>query len=173
MQPPPADAAPAAEAPARPARASRIAYQPALDGLRALAILTIMLYHGQVTWPRGGYLSVDLFFVLSGYLITTLLVAEWNARGTVNLGSFWSGRARRLLPALFLMLAGIAAYAALLAPAARLAHMWTLGIEEQYYLLWPLLLILGLRLVKGNLRALLAWTLVAAFASATLMALLY
>jgi len=210
---PPGAAAPSEPAPARasapPATGRRIPYQPALDGLRAFAILTIMLYHGQVTWPRGGYLSVDLFFVLSGYLITTLLVAEWNARGTVNLGSFWSGRARRLLPALFLMLAGIAAYAALLAPAARLArmrwdalatlayvanwrfafthlsyfeqfgdsspltHMWTLGIEEQYYLLWPLLLILGLRLVKGNLRALLAWTLVAAFASATLMAVLY
>src|SRR6266542_5001606 len=209
MRPPPADAAPAAGAPARPARASRIAYQPALDGLRAMAILTIMLYHGEVSWPRGGYLSVDLFFVLSGYLITTLLLAEWEARATIDLKRFWSGRARRLLPALFLMLGGIAAYAALLAPATGLArmrgdalatllyvanwrfafthlsyfeqfgdsspltHMWTLGIEEQYYLLWPLLLILGLRLVKGNLRALLAWTLVAAFASATLMAVLY
>src|SRR6266511_3386877 len=177
MRPPPADAAPAAGAPARPARASRIAYQPALDGLRAMAILTIMLYHGEVSWPRGGYLSVDLFFVLSGYLITTLLLAEWEARATIDLKRFWSGRARRLLPALFLMLGGIAAYAALLAPATGLArmrgdalatllyvanwrfafthlsyfeqfgdsspltHMWTLGIEEQYYLLWPLLLI--------------------------------
>src|SRR6266571_5369846 len=111
MQPPPADAAPAAEAPARPARASRIAYQPALDGLRALAILTIMLYHGQVSWPRGGYLSVDLFFVLSGYLITTLLLAEWEARAAIDLKRFWSGRARRLLPALLLMLGGIAACA--------------------------------------------------------------
>jgi len=207
----PAAAAPPEPAPARApaAGARRIPYQPALDGLRALAILGIMLYHGQVTWPRGGYLCVDLFFVLSGYLITTLLVVEWDARGTLDLGGFWSARARRLLPALFLMLAGIAAYAALLAPAARLArmrwdalatlayvanwrfafshlsyfeqfgdsspltHMWTLGIEEQYYLLWPLLLILGLRLVKGNLRAALAWAVVAAFASATLMALLY
>jgi peptidoglycan/LPS O-acetylase OafA/YrhL len=196
-------------APAPPAGGRRIPYQPALDGLRALAILTIMLYHGEVSWSRGGYLSVDLFFVLSGYLITSLLVAEWNARGTLDLGAFWSGRARRLLPALLLMLAGIAAYAALLAPPARLArmrgdalatlayvanwrfafthlsyfeqfgdaspltHMWSLGIEEQYYLLWPLLLILGLRLVKGNLRALLAWAVVAAFASATLMAVLY
>src|SRR6266498_3705215 len=123
MRPPPADAAPAAGAPARPARASRIAYQPALDGLRAMAILTIMLYHGEVSWPRGGYLSVDLFFVLSGYLITTLLLAEWEARATIDLKRFWSGRARRLLPALFLMLGGIAAYAALLAPATGLARM--------------------------------------------------
>jgi peptidoglycan/LPS O-acetylase OafA/YrhL len=225
MSPPQPDQAPAATDPhpaatappeTLPARLTaplasgrRIPYQPALDGLRAFAILTIMLYHGQVSWPRGGYLSVDLFFVLSGYLITTLLVAEWNASGRVDLGGFWSGRARRLLPALFLMLAGISAYAALLAPAARLArirwdalatlayvanwrfafthlsyfeqfgdsspltHMWTLGIEEQYYLLWPLLLIVGLRLAKGSLRVLLAWTLVAALASATLMAVLY
>jgi peptidoglycan/LPS O-acetylase OafA/YrhL len=198
---------PAEPAPSPPAR--RIPYQPSLDGLRALAILTIMLYHGQVPWPRGGYLSVDLFFVLSGFLITTLLVAEWRARGSIDLGSFWSGRARRLLPALLGLLAGIAAYAALLAPAARLAavrwdalstllyvanwrfastqlsyfdqfgdaspltHMWTLGIEEQYYLVWPLLVIAGLRLAKGNLRSLLAWTLAAALGSAVLMAALY
>src|SRR5438128_1338077 len=102
MQPPPADAAPAAEAPARPARASRIAYQPALDGLRALAILTIMLYHGQVSWPRGGYLSVDLFFVL-----------------------------------------------------------------------WPLVLIVGLRLARGRLRPVLVGTLLALCASALTMAALY
>ncbi|HEX6677290.1 MAG TPA: acyltransferase [Actinomycetes bacterium] len=206
-----AAATPPEPAPARPLAAGgrRIPYQPALDGLRALAVLTIMLYHGQVAWSRGGFLSVDLFFVLSGFLITSLLVVEWNESGTLDLAAFWSGRARRLLPALFLMLGGIAAYAALLAPPARLArmrgdalatlayvanwrfafthlsyfeqfgdaspltHMWSLGIEEQYYLLWPLLLILGLRLVKGNLRALLAWTLVAALASATLMAVLY
>src|SRR6266536_1062603 len=205
MRPPPADAAPTAGAPARPARASRIAYQPALDGLRAMAILTIMLYHGEVSWPRGGYLSVDLFFVLSGYLITTLLLAEWEARATIDLKRFWSGRARRLLPALFLMLGGIAAYAALLAPATGLArmrgdalatllyvanwrfafthlsyfeqfgdsspltHMWTLGIEEQYYLLWPLLLIAGLRLARGRLRPLLVGTLLALCASVLTM----
>jgi peptidoglycan/LPS O-acetylase OafA/YrhL len=202
MRPPPVDAAPSS-----PAR--RIPYQPALDGLRGLAILTIMLYHGQIPWPRGGYLSVDLFFVLSGYLITTLLLAEWKARGRIELKGFWAGRARRLLPALFLMLAGIAAYAALLAPAAKLVrlrwdalatllyvanwrfafthlsyfaqfgdsspltHMWTLGIEEQYYLIWPLLLIAGLRLARGRLRPLLAGTLLAAVASALTMAVLY
>src|SRR6266511_3076961 len=202
MRAPPVDAAPSPSA-------RRIPYQPGLDGLRALAILTIMLYHGQAPWPRGGYLSVDLFFVLSGYLITTLLLAEWNARRRIDLKSFWSARARRLLPALFLMLAGIAAYAALLAPAAQLVrlrwdalatllyvanwrfaltersyfeqfgdsspltHMWTLGIEEQYYLLWPLLLIVGLRLAKGRPRPLLAGALLAALASVLAMAVLY
>src|SRR6266545_4552306 len=198
--PPEAAAAPPEPSPARaaapPASGRRIPYQPALDGLRAFAILTIMVYHGQATWPRGGYLSVDLFFVLSGYLITTLLVAEWNQRGEVDLGAFWSGRARRLLPALFLMLAGIArvrwdalatlayvanwrfafthlSYFEQFGDSSPLTHMWTLGIEEQYYLLWPLLLIVGLRLARGNLRVLLAWTLVATLASATLMALLY
>ena len=201
-QPPPAEAAPAA-----PAR--RIAYQPALDGLRALAILSVMLYHAQVSWPRGGYLGVDLFFVLSGYLITTLLLEEWGGRGAIDLKRFWSRRARRLLPALFLMLAGVAAYAALLAPPSGLArlrgdalatllyvanwrfafthlsyfeqfgdsspltHMWTLGIEEQYYLLWPLALLAGLRLAKGRLRPLLAGSLLAALASALTMAALY
>src|SRR6266508_1275546 len=192
MRPPPADAAPTAGAPARPARASRIAYQPALDGLRAMAILTIMLYHGEVSWPRGGYLSVDLFFVLSGYLITTLLLAEWEARATIDLKRFWSGRARRLLPALFLMLGGIAAYAALLAPATGLARMrgdalatllyvanWRFAFthlsyfEQQYYLLWPLLLIAGLRLARGRLRPLLVGTLLALCASALTMAALY
>jgi peptidoglycan/LPS O-acetylase OafA/YrhL len=198
---------PVQAAPSQPAR--RIPYQPALDGLRALAIVTIMLYHGQLPWPRGGYLSVDLFFCLSGYLITTLLLAEWSQSARIDLKGFWSGRARRLLPALFLMLAGIAAYAALLAPAARLArmrwdalstllyvanwrfavthlsyfdqfgdsspltHMWTLGIEEQYYLVWPLLLIAGLYLARGRLRPLLAGTLLAALASALTMAALY
>jgi peptidoglycan/LPS O-acetylase OafA/YrhL len=204
---PPAAQPPAAQAPAAPAR--RIPYQPALDGLRALAILTILLYHGQVPWPRGGYLGVDLFFVLSGYLITTLLLAEWGSRGAIDLKRFWFGRARRLLPALFLMLAGVGAYAALLAPATGLArirgdalatllyvanwrfafthlsyfeqfgdsspltHMWSLGIEEQYYLIWPLALIVGLRLARGRLRPLLAGTLLAMLASALTMAALY
>ena len=194
-------------APSAPPR--RIPYQPALDGLRALAILTIMLYHGQAPWPRGGYLGVDLFFVLSGYLITTLLLAEWSTAGAIDLKRFWFARARRLLPALFLMLAGVAAYAALLAAttglarmrgdalatllyvanwrfafthlsyfeqfgdASPLTHMWSLGIEEQYYLLWPLALIVGLRLAKGRLRPLLAGTLLAALASALTMTALY
>jgi len=189
-------------------------YQPALDGLRALAIAVVLLYHGQAGWVPGGFLGVDLFFVLSGYLITTLLLAEWEGRGAIDLKGFWARRARRLLPALFLMLAAVAAYGALLAPAATrarlrwdglatlgyvanwrfaishlpyfaqfgdpspLTHMWSLGIEEQYYLLWPLLLIglLGLagrRAERGLRTPLLGLVLLGALASALLMALLY
>jgi len=189
-------------------------YQPALDGLRALAVAAVLLYHGQVGWVPGGFLGVDLFFVLSGYLITTLLLAEWEGRGGIDLKGFWARRARRLLPALFLMLAAVAAYGALLAPAATrarlrwdglatlgyaanwrfaishlpyfaqfgdpspLTHMWSLGIEEQYYLLWPLLLLglLGLagrRARRGLPTPLLGLVLLGALGSALLMALLY
>ncbi len=89
---------------------------PALDGLRGAAICAVLLYHGGVSWARGGYLGVDAFFVLSGFLITTLLYAEWRARGRIALGAFWARRARRLLPALFLVLAAVALYGATVAP---------------------------------------------------------
>jgi peptidoglycan/LPS O-acetylase OafA/YrhL len=190
------------------------AYQPALDGLRAVAIIVVLLYHGQVGWVPGGFFGVDLFFVLSGYLITTLLLAEWQGHGRIDLKGFWARRARRLLPALFLMLAAVAAYGALLAPAAGrarlrwdglatlayvanwrfassrlpyfaqfgdpspLTHMWSLGIEEQYYLAWPLLLLglLGLarrRAQRGLATPVLGLVLLGALASALLMAALY
>lgn len=190
------------------------AYQPALDGLRAVAIIAVLLYHGQVGWVPGGFFGVDLFFVLSGYLITTLLLTEWQGRGGIDLKAFWARRARRLLPALFLMLAAVAVYAALLAPATTrarfrwdglatlfyvanwrfavsrlpyfaqfgdpspLTHMWSLGIEEQYYLVWPLLLagLLGLaarRAQQGRRTPVLSLVLLGALASALLMARLY
>jgi peptidoglycan/LPS O-acetylase OafA/YrhL len=189
--------------------APRLRYEPALDGLRALAVAAVMLYHGQVAWARGGWLGVDLFFVLSGFLITGLLLAEWDGSGRIDLRGFWARRARRLLPALFAMLAAVAAYGALLASPATLArlrwdglatlgyvanwrfafshlnyfdqfgdpspltHMWSLGIEEQYYLLWPLLLLGELRLARGRRRPLLAVTALAALASALEMAVLH
>jgi peptidoglycan/LPS O-acetylase OafA/YrhL len=200
---------PAVRGRASVSRPPRIPYQPALDGLRALAVLAVLLYHGQVPWAPGGWLGVDLFFVLSGYLITGLLLAEWDAGGGIDLRGFWSRRARRLLPALFCTLAAVAAYGALLAPpttlgrlrwdglatlgyvanwrlmASRqsyfeqffdpspLTHMWSLGIEEQYYLLWPLLLLGALRLAGGRTRPLLVGTLLATLASALAMATLY
>jgi len=200
---------PAVRGRASASRPPRIPYQPALDGLRALAVLAVLLYHGQVPWVPGGWLGVDLFFVLSGYLITGLLLAEWDAGGGIDLRGFWSRRARRLLPALFCTLAAVAAYGALLAPpttlgrlrwdglatlgyvanwrlmASRqsyfeqffdpspLTHMWSLGIEEQYYLLWPLLLLGALRLAGGRTRPLLVGTLLATLASALAMATLY
>src|SRR5579863_6511778 len=77
----------------------RLPYEAGLDGLRALAVGGVFLYHANVGWMPGGFLGVDLFFVLSGYLITSLLLHEWATRGSIELASFWGRRARRLLPA--------------------------------------------------------------------------
>ncbi|HEX5267748.1 MAG TPA: acyltransferase family protein [Acidimicrobiales bacterium] len=187
-----------------------IPYLPALDGLRALAVTAVLLYHAGVARAGGGFLGVDLFFVLSGFLITSLLVAERRRGGRISLTRFWARRARRLLPALFVMLAGVAAYAAFLAPAGSLAdlrraalatlgyganwsqvvggqgyfaqlaapspllHTWSLAIEEQFYMVWPLL-VTGL-LALGRRRPLLplvTFALGAAAASAGAMALLF
>ncbi len=149
----------------------RLAYDPALDGLRAVAVLAVMLYHAGVGAVRGGYLGVDLFFVLSGFLITTLLLGEHATTGRIDVASFWLRRARRLLPALVLVVAWAIVYARWIGPgvgvradavatlayvanwweiteetsyfagfdaAGPLMHTWSLAIEEQWYLLWPL-----------------------------------
>ena len=152
----------------------RLPHQPALDGLRGAAVAGVLLFHGDHL--RGGYLGVDVFFVLSGFLITSLLLAEAEAKGDVALGRFWSRRARRLLPALAGVLAAIAVYAAVLAKPDELSqlrsdalatiayvanwrqivagtdywalfrtrspleHTWSLAIEEQFYVVWPLVL---------------------------------
>lgn len=186
-----------------------LAYQPALDGLRAIAVLAVLLYHGQVSWARGGFLGVDLFFVLSGYLITSLLLLERSGRGSVDLARFWARRARRLLPALFLVLLAVCVYASVLArPTEReslrldalstlgyvanwrfaltrqsyfaqydspspLRHMWSLGIEEQYYLVFPLVVVLAVGVVAGRRWLLAVLLLVGALGSAALMAVRY
>jgi peptidoglycan/LPS O-acetylase OafA/YrhL len=156
---------------------------PGLDGLRALAVLAVIAFHEQLRWTSGGLLGVGIFFTLSGFLITSLLVEQWASKGSVKLGDFWLRRARRLLPALFVMLAVVTAwitiadrarlaslrgavgaaagyfsnwyliaknqsYFARFAPAAPLDHLWSLAVEEQFYLLWPILLIGGLLLVR-------------------------
>lgn len=187
----------------------RLSYQPALDGLRALAVAAVLAYHAGLPFARGGFLGVDAFFVLSGYLITSLLLAEWRANGTVNLAAFWARRARRLLPALFLVLAAIAGYAVVSAESAQLdklrsdslsalgyftnwrlafsgesyfdqfslpsplRHTWSLAIEEQWYVVWPLLLTALLWWRRGSPRVLLAVAVALAAGSALLMAWLY
>src|SRR5439155_5347766 len=147
-------------------------YVPGLDGLRAVAVLAVIGYHLNLSWVKGGLLGVGVFFTLSGYLITDLLLGHWHDRGSLGLGNFWLRRARRLLPALFLMLVVVSVWVALF-DAAQLAsvrrqvisaslyfanwstiaqhgsyfarfatplpldHLWSLSIEEQFYLVWP------------------------------------
>lgn len=85
-------------------RGVRLPYLPGLDGLRALAVIAVLLYHSELPWISGGFLGVEVFFVISGYLITALLLAQWRQLGRVDLKAFWLGRARRLLPALYVVL---------------------------------------------------------------------
>ena len=180
-------------------------YWPALDGLRAIAVLAVLAFHAGASWLPAGFLGVDVFFVISGFLITTLLLREHDRSGQIALGRFWQRRAARLLPALLLMLAGVAAYVLLASPElfprflydVRFAlvfvtnwdfvlrdvpyfaqwqpslgtHLWSLAVEEQFYLLWPLLVIGALRL--GGRRAVGILALVLAGVSALLMGLLY
>jgi peptidoglycan/LPS O-acetylase OafA/YrhL len=101
-------------------------YMPGLDGLRALAVLAVVAYHLNLGWAPGGLLGVGVFFTLSGYLITDLLLSQWETTGRMRLADFWRRRARRLLPALFVMLALVAAWVTLLdrsqPPAAGLSR---------------------------------------------------
>ncbi len=185
-----------------------LAYMPALDGVRALAVLGVMAFHGGVPWLAGGFLGVDTFFVLSGFLITSLLITEWRRRGSLRLGAFWARRARRLLPALLLVLVFVAVYADWVAPAGTypglrldalsslfyvanwhfilvgsdyfartgipspLTHTWSLAVEEQFYLVWPLVVLAALRWGRG-LRTLMVVCVAGALGSAAEMALLY
>src|SRR3712207_9241469 len=89
----------------------RLPYMPGLDGLRALAVAAVLLYHAGLAWIPGGFLGVEVFFVVSGYLITALLLAEMRERGRIDLTAFWMRRARRLLPALYLLLIVTLAFA--------------------------------------------------------------
>ncbi|HEX4428494.1 MAG TPA: acyltransferase [Frankiaceae bacterium] len=180
----------------------RFAHLAPLDGLRAIAVAAVMAFHTGAGWAVGGFLGVDVFFVLSGFLITVLLVKEWQRRGTVSLRRFYARRALRLLPAVALLCAfllivgpvgtGAAARNALwkavagtlfyfqnwqqafhLIPILQLTdHTWSLAIEEQFYLVWPALLIgamfLARRRGRHPLRAALALALVLAAVSALL-----
>lgn len=154
----------------------RLGYRPEIEGLRAVAILLVVAAHSGVPWLAGGFVGVDVFFVLSGYLITGLLVQELHTKGTISLTSFYARRLMRLMPALLLMIAATAVLARLLLSASQQAfqavaaaaaslwasnihfafqimdyfspgsesnlflHTWSLGVEEQFYIIWPLLL---------------------------------
>jgi peptidoglycan/LPS O-acetylase OafA/YrhL len=154
-----------------PGRAKALGYQPAFDGLRAVAITAVLFFH-IYRWPRGGWLGVDLFFVLSGFLITTLLLEEWARHGSLSLRLFYVRRVLRLFPALWALLLisvpvflvrerdisdvfesalyGIT-YTTNIAYALRLEihryeHLWSLAVEEQFYIMWPIMLALALRM---------------------------
>ena len=87
----------------------RLGYMPAVDGLRAVAVAAVVIFHLGAGWLPGGFLGVEVFFVVSGYLITALLLSEWRDASRIALGNFWLRRARRLLPALFLVLGVVVA----------------------------------------------------------------
>ena len=152
-----------------------LGYLPGIDGIRAIAVIAVIAYHLDTTgWAKGGFLGVEIFFVISGYLITSLLVSEKTGKGRVDFKQFWLRRARRLLPALWLVLTVTVAFMAvfhsgelgdLKGPVAAalayvsnwyliasgtsyfqamgrpspLTHLWSLAIEEQFYLVWPLI----------------------------------
>jgi peptidoglycan/LPS O-acetylase OafA/YrhL len=190
----------------RPA-GSEVRYIPGLDGIRALAVAAVVGYHLGAPWLSGGLLGVGVFFTLSGYLITTILISTWARRGDLDLRHFWLRRARRLLPALIMVLLvvliatpvldndvlperGIEALAALFlvgnwttiasdvsyaqgfSGPGPLDHLWSLAVEEQFYLLWPLALLLLLKTQRGRLDRMALVTLGLAAVSFALMLLL-
>jgi peptidoglycan/LPS O-acetylase OafA/YrhL len=166
----------------RPVVAEPLGHVPALDGLRALAVIAVVLYHSRVAWIPGGFLGVSAFFTLSGFLITSLLLREWTGSGGVALSSFWTRRFRRLLPAswttlgLVVVLGAFGAwsasqlrslrgdlpyslaeivnwhfiavdrsYGAAFSAPSPLEHFWSLAVEQQFYVVLPLLVVVVLR----------------------------
>src|SRR6516164_7879478 len=103
----------------RASRSSRLDHLPALDGLRGLAVIAVLFFHGGFSWAKGGFLGVSLFFTLSGFLITSLLLTEQAVTGTVNLGRFWIRRLRRLMPAALACLVLIMVLTALVLETAK------------------------------------------------------
>lgn len=191
----------------QPTRISKVPYLPGLDGMRAIAVVAVMIYHANHSWLGGGFLGVDVFFVISGYLITLLIIGEDEKTGGLNLRQFWARRARRLLPALFTLLIGVTIYTAFFnrdalgklrgdviaglsyvgnwyqiwtgqgytagSDFAPLRHLWSLAVEEQFYLLWPLLMVGLLRLGRRRLPDISRWLIVAAVAITVVTSLLY
>jgi peptidoglycan/LPS O-acetylase OafA/YrhL len=185
----------------------RLGYLPGIDGVRALAIATVVGYHAHLGGFDGGFLGVDIFFVISGYLITTLLITEWRSTGRIDFVQFWKRRARRLLPALFALLAVAAtllltvdrsharaergdvvaavtyisnwyqiatnrSYFDTFARPPLLRHLWSLAVEEQFYVVWPVVMTGALAWVKRR-RLLIAIFAVGAAASSLAMVAMY
>ena len=185
---------------------------PALDGLRAVALLVIMGFHFGVGWLQGGFFSLDIFYVLSGYLITGLLLGEYRRQRGIALVAFWVRRARRLLPALLVVLVAVTLYVRFVAPpglysgfrmsalsalfyfsnwwqiatssnyfvangpVSPLTHTWSLAVEEQFYLVWPLVVLAVLHVSSSfarGVRNLLVISITGSLASAAAMALLF
>src|SRR3954468_6736828 len=119
-----------APAPPTPTPAPRMRHIRALDGLRGVAVLAVVLYHFSPSVAPGGFLGVDLFFVLSGFLITSLLVNEFEGTGRLALGSFWIRRGRRLLPALFVVLAAVGIYAVVFLNQVDAHHVAVDGVSS-------------------------------------------
>ena len=184
-------------------------YRPAIDGLRAFAVISVIIYHLLPRWLPGGWFGVDVFFVISGFLITSLLLSEYRRnRGHIDLLGFWKARARRLLPALFVVLAAVLlcatfltvpgrtrnvagdvlatlgyvanwrfvlgdeAYFGQVASPSPLRHAWSLAVEEQFYIVYPLLLVGLLAMIRRRVN-LAGVLIVLSTASALLMALLH
>ena len=187
-------------------REGRIAYMPALDGLRAIAVAAVLLYHAGQTWIPGGFLGVEMFFVISGYLISSLLLAEWESTHRIDLKAFWLRRARRLLPAVLLLVVGTVSWTSIFHPdelsslrgdvlstvgyvnnwyqilahksyfesvgrPSLLRHMWSLAVEEQFYLIWPLTFALLLRTIPR--RFILGGVIAGAVLSSVCMAVMF
>ncbi|MGX7204284.1 acyltransferase family protein [Enterococcus pingfangensis] len=182
-------------------------YITGFDGIRSLAVIGVILYHLMPTQMRGGYLGVPIFFVVSGYLITDLLLQEWNQTKRIDIKQFYYRRMKRLYPALVTMLIGSAAYITLFqrnllnnlrgnvvssllyvnnwwqinhgmsyfdrfSSESPFTHIWSLAVETQNYLIWPIVFVLLIKLVKNKGKIFLG-ILVAALLSAILMAVLY
>ncbi|WP_045516616.1 acyltransferase family protein [Neobacillus niacini] len=182
-------------------------YMPGIDGLRAVAVIGVILYHLNIPWFQGGFSGVTVFFVLSGYLITDILIEEWNKNNKINFLRFMIRRFRRLAPALLVMIFIVTVWVTFsdhpsfeklrsdllpsllyftnwwyifhevsyfdsFGPASPLTHIWSLAIEEQFYLIWPLLVILGFTFINRKRFRVLA-ILVGIVISAWLMAFLY
>lgn len=185
----------------------RARYLAGLDGIRALAVIAVFGYHLGFEKMSGGLLGVGVFFTLSGFLITRILLDSWTRTGSLELGRFWVRRARRLLPALLVVLTVVLAATALISPdqfAKRwgqswtaalyfanwhtigaeqsyfdrfmgpgpLDHLWSLSVEEQFYLVWPLVLLVALVLLRASRRALVIGTAIACTASFVALAVL-